>query len=267
MSCELKSRMPADAYHRRLDYLSSSMFKTFLTDPREYEAKYITQALPHERSAAMDVGTVGHAAILEPHIISDTCLEIPTKVLSSNGAKSGQAWKDFAADHAGRILLKADELATVRGMFESVYRHPIARRLLLSEGECEASIFWDCGLSGLKRRCRPDKIIDGWGWADLKTTTAGVDPESFRRTVRNYRYDIQQEYYRDAGVRIYGERPKYVFVLVSQSEPYPVRVYDLGEQFVDIARNQIESGLLEIARRMETGDWANECETEIKTIN
>jgi hypothetical protein len=267
VAIEVTKRLPSSEYHSRLDWLSSSMFKTYLSDPREYEARYITRTLPGERSSAMDIGTVGHAAILEPHVITDTCREIPQDALSANGARSGKAWQQFVAENAGMVLLKAEELASIRGMFDSVYNHPIAKRLLLSDGECEASIFWDCGLSGIKRRCRPDKIVDSWGWVDIKTTTAGVDPESFRRTVRTYRYDIQQEFYRDAGVRLYGERPRYVFVLVSQVKPWPVRVYDLGEQFVENARNQIETGLLDIARRQQSGDWSNECEREIKTIN
>jgi exodeoxyribonuclease VIII len=242
------------------------MFKDFLSDPRLFEARYINKTLPAKRSTAMDLGTVAHAAILEPHVIDDVCLEIPASALNKDGHRKGQAWSEFRDANASRILLNADEMTKVRGMFDACYRHPVARRLLLADGPTEQSIFWTCNLSGVQRRCRPDKIVDGWGWVNVKTTTAGVDAESFRRTVRNFRYDVGQEFYRDAGERLYGERPLHVFLVVEQEPPHLVRVYDLGEIWVSTARNLLELGLLDFAERMESGDWSTEHERTVTTL-
>jgi hypothetical protein len=258
--------MPAEDYHASTDWLSNSMFKTFLEDPRLFEAQFITKTLPGKRTTAMDLGTVGHAAILEPHVIEGVCLEIPTTALNGDGHKKGAQWKEFAEQNAGRILLKPEEMKLVRGMFDACYKHPVARRLLLADGLTEASIFWTCHLSGVKRRVRPDKIVDGWGWVNVKTTTAGVDEQAFIRTVRNFRYDIGQEFYRDAGERLYGERPAHVFLVVEQDPPHRVRLYELGERWVSNARNTVEAGLIDIASRMQSGDWAHESEQHISTI-
>jgi exodeoxyribonuclease VIII len=263
----IELRLPADDYHAATDWLSNSMFKTFLEDPRLFEAEYITKSLPKKRTAAMDLGTVGHAAILEPHVIDDVCLEIPTTALNGDGHKKGTAWKEFAEAQAKRILLKPDEMKIVRGMFDACYRHPVARRLLLADGPCEASIFWTCPLSGIKRRVRPDKMVDGFGWVNVKTTTAGVDEQSFIRTVRNFRYDIGQEFYRDAGERIDGERPDHYFLVVEQDPPHRVRVYQLGQNWQSIARDTIEQGLLDFARRTEANDWSHESESRIFPID
>lgn len=259
--------LEAEAYHAQTDWLSNSMFKTFLDDPRLFEAHFVTKTMAKKRTTAMDLGTVGHAAILEPHVIEGVCLEIPPSALNADGHKKGAAWKEFAEEHSKRILLKPDEMKVVRGMFEACYRHPVARRLLLADGPTEASIFWTCPLSGLKRRVRPDKIVDGWGWLNVKTTTAGVDEQSFIRTVRNFRYDIGQEFYRDAGERLDGERPEHVFVVVEQDEPHRVRVYELGQAWQHIARDAIETGLLDFARRMDAGDWSHESESKIVSID
>lgn len=258
--------MPADEYHAETDWLSNTMFKTFLDDPRLFEAEFLTKTLPRKKTKEMDIGVVGHAAILEPHIIDGVCLEIPPTALNGDGHKKGQAWKDFKEENADRVLLKTDEMTQVRGMFDAVYKHPVARRLLLADGPTEASIFWTCALSGLKRRCRPDKIVDGWGWVNVKTTTAGVDEQSFIRTVRNFRYDVGQEFYRDAGERLYAERPKHVFLVVEQDPPYRVRVYRLGSSWEDLARDTIEKGLLDFANRQEAGDWSHESELKVLTI-
>jgi exodeoxyribonuclease VIII len=263
----IELRLPADDYHAATDWLSNSMFKTFLEDPRLFEAEYITRSLPKKRTAAMDLGTVGHAAILEPHVIDDVCLEIPTTALNGDGHKKGMPWKEFAEKYVGRILLKPDEMKIVRGMFDACYRHPVARRLLLADGPCEASIFWTCPLSGIKRRVRPDKMVDGFGWVNVKTTTAGVDEQSFIRTVRNFRYDIGQEFYRDAGERIDGERPDHYFLVVEQDPPHRVRVYQLGQNWQSIARDTIEQGLLDFARRTEANDWSHESESRIFPID
>lgn len=259
-------QISSEAYHAEYGYLANSAFKTFLDDPRLYEATYVRKMMPHKKTAEMDLGVVGHAAILEPHIIEGVCLEIPAKILNEDGHKKGDPWKNFKKEHTDRILLKADEMKLVRGMFDAVYSHPIARRLLLSEGPTEASIFWTCVLSGLKRRCRPDKIVDGWGWVNVKTTTAGVDEASFIRTVRHFRYDIGQEFYRDAGERLNGERPLHVFVVVEQYPPHRVRVYRLGTAWEDLARSRVEEGLLDFARRQEAGDWSHESELKVLTI-
>lgn len=261
--CEI----PADEYHAQTDWLSNSMFKVSLDDPRLFEAQFITKTLPPKRTATMDLGTVGHAAILEPHVIEGVCLEIPSTALNGDGHKKGQAWKDFAAEHSARILLKPDEMKLVRGMFDACYKHPVAKRLLLADGPTEASIFWTCPLSGLKRRVRPDKIVDGWGWLNVKTTTNGVDEQSFVRTVRNFRYDVGQEFYRDAGERLNGERPHHVFVVVEQEPPHRVRVYQLGQSWQDLARDTVERGLLDFARRQSENDWSHDSESRIISID
>lgn len=264
---ELEIRqMPADEYHAETDWLSNSMFKVFLDDPRLYEATFITKTLKPKRTTEMDLGTVGHAAILEPHIIEGVCLEIPASALNGDGHKKGNAWKEFKESNSERILLKPEEMVKVRGMFEACYRHPVARRLLLADGPTEQSIFWTCHLTGIKRRIRPDKIIDGWGWVNVKTTTAGVDEESFRRTARNFRYDVGQEFYRDAGERMYGERPTHVFLVVEQEPPHRVRVYQFGQAWQNIARDTVENGLIDFARRIDQSDWSHESESKVVTI-
>lgn len=258
--------MPADEYHAETDWLSNSMFKTALEDPRLFEAQFITKTYQPGGTKAQDMGTVGHAAILEPHVIEDVCLAIPREALNADGHRKGSAWKEFKEANGHRILLNADEMRQVRGMFEACYRHPIAKRFLLSDGPTEDSIFWTCPLSGLKRRVRPDKIVDGWGWVNVKTTTAGIDPEAFRRTMRNFRYDLGQEFYRDAMERLYGERQPHIFIVVEQNEPHRVRVYELSEAIIAIAREVLETGLLDFSRRMEQGDWSNESESKVLTI-
>ncbi len=259
-------RMPAEEYHGS-DGLSASAFRTFLSDPRLYEAYYITKTMPAKRTAVMDLGTVAHAAILEPHIIDGVCLEIPATALNGEGHKKGKAWQEFAEQHANRILLKPSEMRLVRGMFDAAYSNPVARRLLQAPGQTEASVFWDCQHTGLKRRCRPDKIVDGWGWVNVKTTSAGVDSESFRRTARSFGYDVSQEFYRDAGELIYGHRPPYVFLVVEQEPPHRVRVYELGEQWAASAGDRVTLGLHDFAHRLSSGDWSSVGESEIQALN
>ena len=263
---EVKHRLSADQYHAATDWLSNSMFKLFLEDPRLYEAAYITKTLPHKRSTAMDLGTVAHAAILEPHIIDGVCLEIPASALNGDGHRKGSQWKDFAEQNAGRILIKPEEMKLVRGMFEACYANSKARRLLMAPGATEASIFWTCTLSGVRRRVRPDKIVDGWGWVNLKTSSNGVDEDSFRRTVRNFGYDVGQEFYLDAADALYGSRVPHVFILVEQDPPHRVRLYELSEQWAERAGAIVDDGLRDFATRQASGDWSNECENVIQTL-
>ncbi len=188
-------KLTAENYHEMTAFLSNSMAKDYDESPRLFEAKHITGTVTRKPTKLQDIGTVGHAAILEPHIIEDVCLEIPADVLNAQGHRKGKAWTEFVAENTDRILLTPTELAGVRGMFDAVYANELARKLLTSRGETETSIFWNCELTGLPRKCRPDKLTDSFA-IDVKTTS-DLSPEGFARIAARFRYYQQAEFYSD----------------------------------------------------------------------
>jgi hypothetical protein len=256
-------QIPPEAYHADTEWISNSMLKVFRDSRRKFEGQFITKTLPAPRSKSMDIGTVAHAAILEPHIIRDVCRAIPADVLSSNGARSGNKWKEWAEVNAGKILLTANELTTIKGMFKSVYDHPRASQLLQSEGACEQSIFWECLETGLKRRCRVDKLVDGWGFVDVKTTH-NVKPFAFSKTCVDYGYHQQAAFYSHGYEAAFGgEAPSHAFIAVETEPPYLVRVYTLPERAVLEGERLIFEGLRQIRDCVDSGDWSDPQEHDV----
>lgn len=260
----------SEDYHKSPD-TGNSMLKTFRESRRLFEGKHITKTIPPSKSKSTDIGTVAHSAILEPHKLTTVCLEIPNKVLSKSGSRAGNNWKDFAADNAERILLKADDMRTVKAMFESVYRNPIARRLLESDGPTEESIFWECSETRLRRKCRPDKQsnIDGrWIIPDLKTT-ADNTPMGFARAVANFEYYCQPAYYLPGIRERHGldVNPDWVFIAVQSAAPFVCRVWELDESAVAYGEQIVSDSLYQLAACFECDDWREPGEHEITTLS
>jgi hypothetical protein len=258
-------QMPAEEYHDD-PAVSNSSLKVFAESRRRYYLQFVVKQLEQESTPSMDLGTVAHAAVLEPHIISDVCREIPDAVLSASGARAGKKWEEFVAANEGKILLKRKDLATVRGMFEAVYKHSAARKLLLAAGSCEQVIKWNCALTSLPRRSRLDKIIDGWGFLDVKTTNS-VKPHLFAKTCADYRYAQQIAFYMDAYRAVHGgEEPNAVLVAVETKAPYPVRVYQLDQETIDRAAADNDKLLRHLAWCKEHDDWSDDGEDDIQIL-
>jgi hypothetical protein len=260
--------IPAEQYHADTDWVSNSMLKVLNDSRRKFEAQFITKTLPASRSKSMDLGTVGHAAILEPHIIADVCREIPAEVLNKDGHRKGAEWLKWQDANADKILMTAQELAKVRGMFESVYRHKIARRLLEAEGKCEASCYWECLETGLKRRCRWDKVAPSSGWVVDVKTTHNVAKHKWASTMHDYSYAQQAAFYSHAyEAEFNGEVPKFCFIAVEPEPPYLCRVYGLPERAATLGDSLVWQGLETLRECMDSGDWSDPEEQEIVEVD
>lgn len=260
--------IPAEQYHADTDWCSNSMLKVLNDSRRKFEAQFITKTLPPARSKSMDLGTVGHAAILEPHIINDVCREIPANVLNKDGHRKGAAWLEWQAANADKILMTAQEIAKVRGMFESVYRHKVARRLLEAEGQCEASCYWECLETGVKRRCRWDKVAPASGWVVDVKTSHNVAKHAFAKTMHEYGYHQQAAFYTHAyEAEFNGETPHFAFIAVEPEPPYLCRVYTLPERAFLEGDRLVMDGLDTLKRCLDSNDWSDPQEHEVVEID
>lgn len=250
-----------DEYHATPD-LSCSMAKVFRQSRRQFQGEFVLGTREHKQpTRSMEVGTVGHAAILEPHVIEDMIVEIPADALTSNGQRRGKAWDSFVAEHPDKILFAAADIRRVRAMQAAAWAHPVLGRLLRAPGATEASLFWKCPRSGLDRKCRLDKTCDRW-ILDIKTTTE-IAPRSFARVAADKDYDLQAAWYADGAEQVLGERRHFVFGVVSVIEPHPVRVYKLDGEAELTAWQSMDRTLEQIAECYASNDWAEPGENEI----
>jgi hypothetical protein len=243
----------AEEYHGDVEFVSRSALDVFSVSPRRYRGIYVTGMIePEPPTKQMITGSLSHLFVLEPDRLATDAVVIPAEVLAKNGAKSTNAYHDFAAANPGKLLVKEEEMATAKGIVDSIYSDDIARKLLRG-GKCEHTIVWQDQETGLMCKSRldylrPDLIIDF-------KTTEDVRPAAFHRTASNQRYFRQQEFYGNGAGAVYGKRPRFVFMVVSKSPPYDVAFHELDEEFEAIGREQIRKDLNALADCLETDDW------------
>lgn len=246
-----------------------------------------------DTKSAVNIGTAFHALVLEPDVFSreyvvDFCP--PDSAISSvedlKGALSVRnvEFKASASKAAltkilldadpeapvtdalheewrkgvnGRTVLSAAEWKKLDLMRGSLMAHPMARWFVEAEGKSEQNFYaYDDDTSELIRS-RMDRTLSGRPIiVDLKTTG---DIKRFEYSVQDYRYYVQDAFYTDIYQKVNGEKPNFVFLVVSTVRDrcrYPVRVLKLPPEQAQMGREEYHEDLRKYAECKATGVWA-----------
>lgn len=199
-------------------------------------------------SAAFDLGTAAHLALLQP-------AEFEGQVVSGPEDRRGNKWKDAELQVAaqGGILLTAGDYDKALRIRDSGERNA-ALRDLRRGALIEASGYAIDHETGMLCRCRPDAYSpQADAILDLKTTTDG-GREAFSRAAANYGYHMQEAFYTDtwraAGLfqqtatkRFVGRVDAFIFVVIEKTAPFLVSCYELSPAAVDEGREQYRRAL------------------------
>lgn len=184
-----------------------------------------------KHSKAMDAGTRAHALVLGKGEEQIAMLDYPNYT-----TKDAQRDKK-AAIAAGKIPTLPHELAEAMAIRDAVFNDPEARALLDDVSDVELSMFWQDAETGIWLRGR----LDALAWrgrptiVDLKKTKDS-SPESFAKSIAEYRYDMQDRHYRDGLAVILSGYPgeltaddiDFRFIAVATDDQHLVMVYELG---------------------------------------
>lgn len=210
-----------------------------------------------ESSTAAKQGTALHSLLLEPHLFERDYVVAPEFDARTKAGKEARA--NFAAAHAGRVILTADEWDALRYQRDSVMAHPEARALLgIKGGHAEASAYWEDPDTGLLCRCRPDWWPVPELIVDIKTTD-DASKRAFSYSIRDYRYHVQDSFYTDGVTAATGcQVEDFVFLVVGKKRElgrYPVRVYRLDDESRKMGRWLYRNDLETVADCQRTGEW------------
>jgi hypothetical protein len=263
-------------YHADFSRVSASMLKVFLDSRREYEARYVTRTMEAEPpSDPMQLGSLAHAMLLEPHTLSEF-VQVPADVLSKSGSRAGKAWEQFCLDNAGKTLVKWEDFDAARKMVASIKAKCGA--WFDSVGEPEKPLLWNDDATGLPCKAKPDYLIVGRQpiiCVDVKTA-ANAMPGGFRDSVKRYRYYLQESHYRNgigAANPTYGVN--FYFVVVQNKPPYQCRVYEIpyadsappwSRIDMEYSHNLYRRTMQQIAECYQTNDWSDPGEDEVTTL-
>lgn len=215
-----------DDYHAQSAWFGSSQLKGYL--PEWFK--------PAGATAALDLGTLAHALILEPDTEHRFVALDPASVgrkadgTTADNPKATKAWREAVAEHeaAGRTVVEATIWQAAHRMADAVLSHLIAGPLMTGDGVNEQSLFWRDD-AGVQHRARPDRRIPG-ALLDLKTTVALPSAADLARAVTSYGYDLSAVHYLE-GARALGladDGTAFVHVWVGKTEPYLVTVTEFG---------------------------------------
>lgn len=241
--------LPEAEYHSGPE-LSSTGARTLLEDggPEKFAWQ---REHPRTPSDAMDLGTLVHAKVLGtgwPIVVVDAP-DWRTKAAQD-------ARKKARAEGAVAVLVAQNAEADL--IAAKVRAHPVAGRLF-AEGSAEVSAFWTDERTGVRCRARfdflPTLTAGGRPLAvDLKTTS-DASPLGFGKSVANFGYHQQDDFYRRALVANGTQSPAFVFVAVETTGPYRVAVYELDPEALAIGAERNDAALERFRDCTESGIW------------
>ncbi len=246
--------MSNDDYHASAGISKTHLDTIWKHSPRHYWHRYVNpNREPEEKTPALINGSAIHTAALEWERFKRYYVETPT--FNRRLKTEREAYNRFIEGHAGQIALGHADYEMAVNIRRAISRHPVASGLL-SGGFAEQSCFAIDPDTGELIKCQPDYISADFSYAvDLKTTN-DASPTEFARSVANYRYPVQEAWYRRVIKAAVGVEPeKYVFIAVEKEEPYAIGIYTLTRSDVNIAAAAAQRDFDEIVKHRALDQW------------
>jgi len=206
---------------------------------------------PHK--AVFDFGHAAHALVLG---IGAEIVAVDATDWRTKAAKEAKE----AAYAEGKVPLLAEDVEHVEAMAAAIRAHPIAAALLNPEnGKPEQALFRQDEQEGVWLRSMLDWLPDSGDGRmivpDYKTAIS-ASPAEFAKAVANYRYHMQDAFYRDMVVGLgLADDVAFVFVVQEKTAPYLVTVVELDSEAVRIGRELNREAIDLYAECQSSGVW------------
>ena len=261
--------IPEADYHRDpLRHLggsaSASTLRKMLPPSCPALARYA--ATHPEYKDAFDLGSVTHGLTLGRGC---RIIEVPADSWQSGAAKGARE----VARAQGAVALLSKDLAAARAMRDAVHADPVAHAVLTLPGAPERVLVWqegdvwaramldrwpdptprhcdECGVEHTPGQCFGVPLI-----GDLKTTSKGLDDDSLRKTIYNYGYHQQADWYERGYRTVHGVPADFAFVFVTDTPPHLTRVVQLDDEFRRLGREANDRALALWAACQASGHW------------
>jgi exodeoxyribonuclease VIII len=220
-----------------------------------------------EQTAAMQLGSLVHAMVLEPETVCENYIVAPKVDRRTNVGKA--SWLEFLNTSSGKEVVEADTMELAKFICDAVRSNKFACELLDVFGYIEKPVFWTCPNTGLGCRSKPDfdAPLPGAEYIlDLKSCQDAT-PSGFAKSAASFGYGRQAAWYQWGHENAKGYKPAFVFVAVSSSPPFEVGIYELNENDLHRCRMQNEIDLAELAECMKTDNWAARHERNIVKLS
>jgi len=257
IECGIHQGIPFDQY-LAIDALSQSAIKAGLRSMAHMRVP------PKPATDAMNLGTLVHSCQLEPERVANTHVVMDDSGICREigGAKPRattkyKTWRsEWEAVHEDQEIVSAEDFDKATDMVRSLAEHPVAHRLFGRQGGTEATLVWECPMTGLRCKARFDALTtDDWPTGGDLKTTQDASEEAFVRSIIRYGYHIQAAWYCHGHRVLTGTLPNFVIVAVESVPPYAVNTFEIGEDWLVIGTLEYERVLRQYKRCLETGEF------------
>ena len=218
---------------------------------------------PREASKAMDLGTLIHAATLEPETVEQIIAISP---YADFRTKEAREWKEAQAE-SGKIITSQDEIDKALSIAETVTDDYLAH--FNAKYKTEVAVFGKIGSTEIKGLI--DIVPDGLDClVDLKTT-AGICngneatrincEEALRWTIMKWGYHWQAALYLDLWNAASGEkRTRFIFCFVETESPHETAWVELSENLLELGRAGYMNAVAKWQTCVATNHWPKQIE-------
>lgn len=232
--------------YRAIPATNWSSLKWLRDSPRAYRYR---RDNPTEATDAMRLGSLTHAAILEPDTVADLAVVSPFPAFTTKEAK---AWRDEQRA-AGRLVVTSDQYDRALAIRDAVRSHPVAAGYLRS-GEAERSIVWTDEPTGLRCKGR----LDWWtcpSIVDIKTTRS-IDERRLRSQMETLGVFSQLAMYRMGALALdVAVDPRCVIIAIETEPPHDVGVFLVDPGDLAQSADEVRGLLDRLAECIERDEW------------
>lgn len=240
-----------EEYHSDRKYLSSSVLKTLYKSLDDYRKQYIEgEKKVFGNQSALDMGTLLHTALLEPHLFENSYNVYPG--MRRAGAEYEKFMAALTPEQATKPVLLLSHAHTLKKLIAEFRKHEVASELLKNTIS-EQTI---CGtLNGVKVKARFDAIsVERGEIYDVKSTGYGGDVESFTQTMKDLMYPLSGALYCAIAEAHYG-KPFTFYYLVGSKKDLDWNVYRTSEKTAALGMRQVQQACSKYLRAVESGVW------------
>lgn len=262
----IKRDEPAKLYHDS-GAIGNSKLNDFMTCEALFEGRYVTGKIPRqEDTKALRMGSALHALRLEGRERFDSEFIIRPEGLDGR-TKAGKDWLE-RAEADGRTALTHDEGQIVSAMSEAVGEHLMVRQIL-KQGSPEVTF----RMLAQRWGNLPVQVRVDWLYGDAKEPaiydlkkTASID--KWQRSVLDYGYHRQAMLYQWVVMNMMDLQrpPPFTFIVVEDSPPHRVQLFELHDDFLALAWQEIDEGMTRLATRLKDGGWVRD-DLTVKVVN
>ena len=222
--------------------ISNSMLKAFFPNPYEW-----LKAPAFKQTDAMRIGSLYDLALTDPDSLTAQTMISP---FDNYRTKEAQLWKAQMIS-LGKIIISDDDMADAIHAVDMVHSHPIAGAIM-KNAQFQVAVIGEIG--GIPAKCLIDILPDAEGdycetIIDYKTTSNGLDDESIRKTIGDYKYHWQAAFYKSLFNQVSPDRvcSDYGFLFQS-TKTHEVRVVMLSDDALCLGTKAVKQAVIDYAK-------------------